>query len=122
MTDDDRIQDWLLLVQFCQVYRSFADAFMSEIDMHRAQTALLCHLFMRDGVTQTELADQLSVQKATITHMLQRMEENGLITRRRDDEDTRLVRVYLADGGRAKRQEIVDQFLKVDETIYEGIS
>jgi DNA-binding MarR family transcriptional regulator len=95
---------------------------MDQIEMHRAQAALLCHLFVQEGMTQSKIADQLSVQGATVTNMLQRMEEAGLVTRQRDVEDNRLVRVYLTDAGRSKERSIVEQFVKVEETMFEGLT
>jgi DNA-binding MarR family transcriptional regulator len=52
--------------------------------MHRAQALLLCRLYVQDGITQSGIGNQLSVQGATVTYMLQRIEECGLVTRRRD--------------------------------------
>src|SRR3978361_479719 len=95
LDETQRIADWELLAQFSQAYRSLSDANMDLIDMHRAQATSLCKLFMQDGMTQSEIAQQLSVQGATVTDMLQRMEDAGLVTRRRDADDNRLVRVYL---------------------------
>jgi DNA-binding MarR family transcriptional regulator len=95
---------------------------MDQIDMHRAQAALLCRLFNQDGLTQSELADQLSVQGATVTNMLQRMEETGLVSRRRDDDDNRLVRVSLTEAGRERERAITDQFVKLEHAVFEGIS
>src|SRR5437870_8458970 len=94
------VEDWELLAQVAQAYRSLSDSFMDRIGMHRAQATLLCRLFDQNGMTQSEIADQLAVQGATVTNMLQRMEEAGLVTRRRDPEDNRLVRVYLTEKGR----------------------
>lgn len=122
MAGDVRVEDWELLAQFCQAYRSLSDVFMDRINMHRAQAALLCRLFAQDGMTQSEIADQLSVQGATVTNMLQRMEETGLVTRRRDAEDNRLVRVYLTDAGRDKERAINQQFADLEEAIFAGIS
>jgi DNA-binding MarR family transcriptional regulator len=50
------------------------------------------------------------------------MEESGLIVRRRDPEDNRLVRVYLTDTGREKEQQIVNQFSRLDTALFEGMS
>jgi len=116
------IEDWELLAQFCQAYRNLSDTFMDQITMHRAQASLLCRLFVQDGISQSEIAEQLSVQGATITNMLQRMEETGLVTRRRDPDDNRLVRVYLTDAGREKEQSIREQFMKLESTVFESIS
>ena len=122
MTDEDNFGDWALLAQVCQAYRALSDAFMDQIAMHRAQAGLLCRLFVQDGMTQSDIAEQLSVQGATITNMLQRMEETGLVTRRRDDEDNRLVRVNLTEAGREREREITQQFLKLERAVFEGIS
>jgi DNA-binding MarR family transcriptional regulator len=94
---------------------------MDQIGLHRAQATLLCRLFDHDGMTQSEIAEQLSVQGATITNILQRMEETGLVTRRRDRDDNRLMRVYLTDAGRKQERAITDQFMKVEEAIFEGL-
>src|SRR5690242_14513856 len=92
MTNEPNLEDWELLAQVSQTYRTLSDSFMDQIAMHRAQATLLCQLFEHDGMTQSEIADQLSVQGATVTNMLQRMEEAGLVVRHRDIEDNRLVR------------------------------
>jgi len=53
--------------------------------------------------------------------MLQRMEEAELVTRRRDPEDNRLVRVYLNQSGREQERAITGQFLKLERAVFEGI-
>jgi DNA-binding MarR family transcriptional regulator len=115
-------EDWELLAQVCQAYRSLSNTFMDQIAMHRAQATLLCRVFAQEGMTQSEIASQLSVQGATVTNMLQRMEETGLITRQRDHEDNRLVRVYLTEAGKNKERSIVEQFVKVEETMFAGLT
>ncbi len=119
---EDAFRDWQLLAQLCLAYRSLSDSLMDQIDMHRAQAALLCRLFNQDGLTQSELADQLSVQGATVTNMLQRMEDAGLVSRRRDDDDNRLVRVNLTEAGRERERAITDQFVKLEQAVFQGIS
>ncbi len=122
MLSEKSLEDWELLAQVCQAYRTLSDAFMEQIAMHRAQAATLCHLFDQEGMTQSEIAEQLAVQGATVTNMLQRMEDAGLVTRQRDVEDNRLVRVYLTETGREKEQSITEQFLKLEATIFAEFS
>jgi MarR family transcriptional regulator, organic hydroperoxide resistance regulator len=122
MKTDRTGEDWELLAQVSQAYRTLSDNFMDRIGMHRAQASLLCRLFVNNGLTQSEIAEQLSVQGATITNILQRMEEAGLVTRQRDSEDNRLVRVYLTEAGRQKERAITEQFLKLEGTIFEGVN
>lgn len=121
MSERTIVEDWELLAQIALAYRNLSDSFMDQIDMHRAQATVLCRLFVQNGMTQTEIADQLSIQGATVTSMLQRMEEANLVTRQRDADDNRLVRVYLTDLGREKERDITGQFVKLEETIFAGI-
>jgi hypothetical protein len=55
--NDITMEDWALLAQFSQAYRSLSDVFMEQITMHRVQATLLCKLFVRDGMTQPELVE-----------------------------------------------------------------
>ena len=50
------------------------------------------------------------------------MEEAGLVPRRRDLDDNRLVRVYLTDAGRQMERAITEQFCKLEGAVFEGIS
>ena len=121
-SEREAVADWELLAQISQGYRHLSDRLMEQIGMHRAPAALLCRLFPQDGLTQSELASQLSIQGASVTQVLQRMEEAGWVKRERDAEDNRLVRVYLTEQGREKERSITDQFMKLQEAVFAGIA
>ena len=44
-----------------------------------------------------------------------------MVTRRRDLDDNRLVRVYLTDAGRQTERAITEQFVQLEGAIFEGI-
>ena len=119
---EDSLANLLLLSQFCQVYRNLLELFTEPISLPRAQASVLSKLVKQDGITQSELGEQLCVQGATVTNMLQRMEESGCIVRRRDTEDNRLVRVYLTDFGREKGNLTNEQFDRLEALLFEAIS
>lgn len=121
MTTLPTTDDWQLLAQVSQAYRTLADTFMDSIGMHRAQAILLCTVCLAEGLTQSEIATQLAVQGATVTSMLQRMEEAGLVTRQRDPNDNRLVRVYATDTGRIKEKEIHARFQEFETVLFRNI-
>jgi MarR family transcriptional regulator for hemolysin len=50
---------------------------------------------------QRELADAVGIEGPTLTHHLNRMEADGLVTRRRDPANRRVHRVELTDDGEA---------------------
>jgi DNA-binding MarR family transcriptional regulator len=54
----------------------------------------------RDGITQRELADNLHLSPPTVTVMLQKMEQHGLIERWTDEADQRLTRIRMTGKGK----------------------
>jgi DNA-binding MarR family transcriptional regulator len=119
--NDSPTDDWQLVAQISQAYRTLANTFMDRIGMHRAQAILLCAVCATEGLTQSEIAAHLAVQGATVTSMVQRMEEAGLVTRQRDPDDNRLVRVYATDIGRTKEKEINARFQEFEEVLFREI-
>jgi DNA-binding MarR family transcriptional regulator len=83
--------------------------------LQRPQNLVLDALAETDGLTPGELARRLEVTGPTAVKMAQRMEANGLVERRRDDPDGRLVRVYLTDRGRELQGPIAAEIDKIAE-------
>ena len=54
--------------------------------------------------TVRELADLLRLDHGTLTPLLRRMEANGVVTRRRDHADERVVQIGLTEKGDALRE------------------
>lgn len=54
-----------------------------------------------DSLTASEIARAVSLSQATVTTLLNRLEDRGLITRQRSEEDRRRVNVQLTEAGRA---------------------
>jgi DNA-binding MarR family transcriptional regulator len=122
MADRANLDDWSLLAQFSQMFRTISDTFADQVDIPRGQAMVLCTIVKQDGLTQSEIAEQLSVQGATVTNMLQRLEEAGLVIRRRDAEDNRLVRVYLTEAGHEKENSLNALFGSLQDVIFKGIA
>jgi len=62
---------------------------------------ILFALFEQDGRSIKEIAARTQLSGSTLTGMLTRMEKAGVIGRRRDDEDGRVIRVRLTPLGRS---------------------
>lgn len=95
-----------LIAQICKVHRNQAEALLSEIGLHAGQEMFLIRLWEEEGLSQSQLADSMCVQPATMTKMLQRMESVGLIQRRPDQDDSRVSRVYLTEQSRAMKGQV----------------
>ena len=60
-------------------------------------------LWERDGRSVTELGTCLALDSGTLTPLLKRMQQAGLVERRRSTEDERVVHIHLTAAGRALR-------------------
>lgn len=74
--------------------------------IHHGQAMCLRLLSAADDVTQRDLARALHVSSPTVTKMVGSMERAGLVRRRPDAADARLVRVELTQAGRAQEREM----------------
>lgn len=81
---------------FNRVYKPLLDQF----GLTYSQYLLLVALGGGDGQTVSELGEQLFLESNTLTPLIKRLETAGLVTRRRDMKDERVVRVSLTDEGR----------------------
>jgi DNA-binding MarR family transcriptional regulator len=89
-----------------KVLRAVAEDAMRRHGLHLGQNHMLAVLWERDGSTPGEVAAALHVTTPTVVKMATRMTTAGLLSRRRDDRDKRLVRLWLTDAGRALQEPI----------------
>lgn len=82
---------------FNRVYKPL----FSELGITYSQYATLVALKEEDGQTVSQLGEKLFLESSTLTPMLKRMESAGYVTRRRDSNDERQVRLSLTDKGHA---------------------
>jgi DNA-binding MarR family transcriptional regulator len=75
-------------------------AFEREVGLSAATWFLLTMLIDEDGISQGEVSDRFEVDPSRITRLAQRLEKEGLLRRRRDPEDNRVVRLHATEEGR----------------------
>jgi DNA-binding MarR family transcriptional regulator len=97
-----------LFTRASKLMRGAADASFSRYGVRVGQNLVLELLWEDDGLAPGEIARQLGVSTPTIVKMAARMEAAGLVSRRRDAADARLVRLYLTDRGRSLREPILE--------------
>lgn len=97
--------------------RALADGAMRHHGLHLGQNHLLAALWEQDGRTPGEVAAALSVTTPTVVKMATRMTTAGLLTRRRDDRDNRLVRLWLTDAGRALQEPVEAERRSMEEKV-----
>jgi MarR family transcriptional regulator for hemolysin len=100
---------------------TYADQQGRILGTSRAQWTVLVRLERTEGLKQSELAEILDLQPISLTRLLDRLDENGLIERRADPNDRRVNRLYLKPAARP----LLDQLATLSEslmgTVLEGI-
>ena len=69
------------------------------------QYLVMLALWEDEPLRVSEIADRLSLEPATLSPLLKRLEAAGLVTRRRDPDDERAVAVTLTPAGRRLRED-----------------
>ena len=111
-----------MLAQACKLHRQRADALLNEIGLHVGQEMILGALWDNEGVTQTELADLLLIQPATVTNALQRLEREGYVDRREDPDDQRISRVFSTEEGRDLKGAIQEKWGQLERESFGGLT
>lgn len=89
-----------LINDVARMMRTYADQRAAGIGMTRAHWAVLARLERAEGLKQAELAEQLDLQPITLTRLVDRLCDNGLIERRSDPMDRRAKRLFLTPAAR----------------------
>jgi DNA-binding MarR family transcriptional regulator len=99
--------------QLCFAVYSTAHAFtraykpiLDKVGLTYPQYLVMLALWEKSEQAVKAIGEQLDLDSGTLSPLLKRLEQNGLIKRTRDSRDERQVIVSLTDKGRAMRSEI----------------
>jgi DNA-binding MarR family transcriptional regulator len=78
-------------------------------------------LWEEDGLPVSAIANRMQELGGTMTGVIDRMEERGLLARKRDKLDRRIWRVFLTEKGRHLEDELPSVLAKVRRQLLKGI-
>jgi MarR family transcriptional regulator for hemolysin len=78
-----------------RLFRTYSNQRAREINMTRAQWAVMVKLRKAQGVNQRELADLLDLAPITLARLIDKLTASGLVERRADSADRRANRLFL---------------------------
>ncbi len=103
------------------VTRAFDDA-LASASGSRPSWLILLALKTRQLTNQRELAEAVGIQGATLTHHLNAMETDGLLTRRRDPDNRRIHLVELTAAGEAAFHRLRGAAMTHDQRLRAGLT
>lgn len=81
---------------------------LSDIGLTYPQYLVMMVLWEKDGQPVNDIAKRLYLETNTVTPLLKRMEQEGLVSRRRSEGDGRQVLVHLTHAGRDLEHQAAD--------------
>lgn len=114
-----------LISRIKQVGGRLFDRMLAEADIdafNGAQGRILYVLWQGDGLTISQLSAQTSLANTTLTSMLDRMEQSGLIVRTPSPTDRRALLIRLTDKARALREDYDRISQRMNDLYYLGFT
>ncbi|MGA2565593.1 MAG: MarR family transcriptional regulator [Pseudolabrys sp.] len=104
-----------------RMLKTYADQRARQFGISRAQWAVLIRIERTEGLKQSELAELLDLQPISLTRLLDRLADNGLIERRADPNDRRANRLYLKPAAKPLLGRLTELGADMMETVLEGL-
>lgn len=92
-----------------QIHRrggSFISKELSGLGVGAGQFMFLLELYRGDGRSQEDLAETLNIDKGTTARAIKKLEEEGFLTREKDEIDKRAYKLHLTDKGKSVKGSI----------------
>lgn len=105
------------LMDVARMLRTYADQRARQFGISRAQWVVLMRLDRSEGLKQSEFAEILDLTPISLTRLLDRLADAGLIERRADPNDRRANRLYLMPAARP----LIDQLAKLGNEIMDVV-
>ena len=121
----DKTEGGFLITQIKQVGGRIFERLLDEAGVdafNGPQGRLLYVLWQADHIPIVELARKTGLAKTTLTSMLDRMEETGLVERIYDKADRRQIRIALTAAARALNREYEHVSTRMNEIYYKGFT
>ena len=110
------------LLSISKSTRAFLTLLLVEIELHPGQDQLLDRLEMENPVDVSTLADLLAVRPSTVSKMLDRLIERGLVSRSSNARDARRTMVHLTPEGLEAQRKVRDIWNKLEADLTSALS
>ncbi len=99
MTPDDENYIGYTITDVARLMRTVFERRVRSFGLTRAQWLVVARVHRRPGLSQSEVADLLEIEKAPAGRLIDRMQAKGWLERRDDSSDRRVNRLHLTAEG-----------------------
>jgi len=116
--DHPRFRSWIAVARACQLMQQTLTRALAHLDIKPPHLDILINLYRFEGITQQELARKLLVGRSNMSMLLPQLEKRGLVERRGDERDKRILRLSLTSEGRTLTEEAMEiQTALIDKSL-----
>jgi len=76
----------------------------------------------KEGIPATKIAPIMGMTSSSLSRLLKEMETNGLIFRQNDEEDKRVVRIFLTKEGLKLREKVKEVVVNFNKNLFEKVN
>ena len=95
---------------------------LADTGLTLGQPKVLDYLKDHDGASQKEIAAGCLIEAGSLTSILNRMEEKGLIERKMLNGNRRTFHIFMTESGKKNQKLVEETFEKIEETALNNIS
>ena len=110
-----------LIHDVSRLRRMMFDRDLAPLGITRSQWWVLAFISRKDGLPQTQLANELDVGKVAVGALIDRLETSGFVIRQADPVDRRVKRVYVTKQARGFLEKLRKETDKFNARIVNGI-
>lgn len=103
-------------------WRTELDRRLRPLGFSHSRWLLLLYLSRKDGCTQSELAQDMGIEPATLVRSVDYMEKEGLLQRCGSETDRRVKHLYLTDAGKKSVASIRSYTTELRKEMLAGLS
>lgn len=111
-----------LLKSILTLDRQYIYKKMGKIAVYPGQPIIIKTIAENEGISQKDLSKICYKRPATITTMIQKMENQGFIKRVQDDKDKRIIRLYMTEKGRQFHDECRNVSIDLIDRNFKGVT
>ena len=112
---------YMSMINHMTVQKKLMDQ-LKDTGLTLGQPKVLDYLKDHDGASQKEIAAGCLIEAGSLTSILNRMEEKGLIERKMLNGNRRTFHIFMTESGKKNQKLVEEAFKKIEKTALNGIS
>lgn len=116
------LENIMLLYQLMNLTKYQTNKNLEQFGLKPGQVGILFLLLRHDGMTGRELAKNMGITPPSMTVALQKLEKTGYVRKEFDENDQRMMHVFLTEDGKRCIEHIKNSANKTESLLYKGIS